>query len=1249
MSDFYRALEERFRASREEIQARLSSYRPFLEALLARHDKPRAFDIGCGRGEWLQMLGEMGFDAQGVDLDDAMLAACHEVGLNARNQDALSALQAAPDGCYQLITSFHVVEHLDFDYLQLLLDEARRTLAPDGLLILETPNSENLMVGTSSFYLDPTHHRPVPALFLEFLCQQSGFSRCMIMRLQEDPALTLPEASIGLWQVLYGVSPDYAIVAQKQPQKTDEADVFAELFARDYGLGLEKLALRHDREVAHRFQQLASEQAAVNNWLEERLTALTHRYDEHMQVLSERMQVLTERYEQTEAALQQVYLSRSWRITQPMRDLADSLRHRDRNWARRLMMRPLRAGLFHLRKKPALTASILRVARHVPGLESRMRRLQMALERPEHAAGRASVEYAPRVVSLAARLAKLAEPAKPQPTVMSARPRLAFVTPLPPKRTGIADYSAELLPELSAYFQIDVIVEQDVVDARWISVNCQIHDAGWLRENADAFDAVLYHVGNSAYHDWMFSLLQDVPGILVLHDFFLSGLIWSLEAMPQHQGVKLKELYYSHGYPALAEALQGTEGSQIAFRYPFNRTVIESAVGVIVHSDVSLRLARQWFGDKAASNWRGIPLLRVPAAPLSAREARERLQLPESAFVVCSYGQLGVTKLNHRLLQAWLASDLATNPDCILVFVGQLSDDEYGHSLRAAILESGIESRIRITGWASGETFRDYLAAADVAVQLRTLSRGETSAAVLDCMNYGLPTIVNANGSMADLSPEGVYRLADDFETADLSAALEYFWNDPTARELIGKRAKDIVETLHSPAGCARLYRDAINDFVAAARQADRVLLDAVKALPATDRDSLLALAERLASYQAAPARQPQVLLDITATSRLDRHTGIERVAKALTLALLEEPPAGYRIEPVYLCDQGGRWHYKYASECTARLLGIPEVIQDRGVDYAAGDCLLALDYSGEAFIRASENGLFTAIREQGVQCRMLVHDLLPVTRPELFPPNANSHFGRWLDAVAQLDGAICVTRTVADELRRWLQVNHPERSESFTLGYSHHGADISGSAPSRGLPDDAEQILSRLAERPSILMVGTLEPRKGYTQALAAFTELWNKGVELNLVIVGREGWQDLPDQQRRDIPDLIRQLRQHPERGQRLFWLEGVSDEFLEKVYAAADGLLAASLDEGFGLPLIEAAQKRLPILARDIPVFREVAADHACFYRADNPTELGEAISAWHASGFKPSAVQMPWLTWRQSADNLLRILLAPEQLS
>lgn len=1230
--DFYRALEERFRASREEIHSRLSGYRPFLQALLEQHPQPRAFDIGCGRGEWLQLLGEAGFIAQGVDLDESMLAACHEAGLDASNQDALSTLQAAPDASYQLITAFHVVEHLEFDYLRALLQEAHRTLTADGLLILETPNSENLMVGTSSFYLDPTHQRPVPALFLEFLCQQSGFSRSKTLRLQEDPALVQPDAVIGLWQVLYGVSPDYAIVAQKHVADARQADPFTALFTRDYGLGLEALAVRHDQHIERQLQQLAQTQQSSNKWLEERLSDLSERCEQTEAAL-----------QQTEAALQQVYLSRSWRITQPVRDVADALRHLDRARLSRLLLYPLRFSLMRLRKKPVLMAMLVRSANSIPGLQVRLRRLQALLERPGMQADDQATEYSPRAVRLAARLERLVD--QPPHPVMGARPRLAFVTPLPPERTGIADYSVELLPALAAHYQIDVITEQASIDAPWVSQHCAVHNAAWLRDNAHLFDAVLYQMGNSAYHDWMVALLDDVPGIVVLHDFFLSGLIWALEAMPQHHGIKLRELYYSHGYPALVQALRGEEGAQIAWRYPFNRSLVEAALGVIVHSDVSLRLARQWYGDTVASHWQCIPLVRAPVPKPDQQAARQRLQIPDGVFLVCSYGQLGVSKLNDQLLNAWLASDLARDPACRLVFVGDLGHDDYGQALRSAIRQSPYSARIHITGWVNNECFRDYLGAADLAVQLRSHTRGETSAAVLDCMNNGLATIVNANGSMADLPADGVYRLADDFATADLSAALNTLRNNVAARQTLGQRAKALIEAHHAPAQCARLYQQAINQCISQTRHNEQRWLDALYTQPGEPTEaSRLALAERMLKHQSAAARQPQLLLDITATCQHDRHTGIERVAKALTLALLTEPPAGYRVEPVYLTEQGGRWHYRYASAYSAGLLNLPALIQDRGVDYAAGDRLLALDYSGEAFIRASDKGLYRTLHEQGIECRMLVHDLLPVTRPELFPPSTNAYFSRWLAVVAQLDGAIGVTRTVAAELQRWLAQHQPQRSGVIAVNYSHHGADVSGAAPSAGLPADAEQLLSTLAARPSVLMVGTLEPRKGYAQALAAFSQLWQSGVEINLIIVGREGWQDLPDAQRRDIPELISHVRQHPQLGQRLFWLNGISDEFLEKVYAAADGLLAASLDEGFGLPLIEAAQKGLPILARDIPVFREVAGEHARFFQADQAEQLSQAIHAWQRAGFAPASSGMPWLTWRQSARNLQQILLA-----
>ena len=128
--------------------------------------------------------------------------------------------------------------------------------------------------------------------------------------------------------------------------------------------------------------------------------------------------------------------------------------------------------------------------------------------------------------------------------------------------------------------------------------------------------------------------------------------------------------------------------------------------------------------------------------------------------------------------------------------------------------------------------------------------------------------------------------------------------------------------------------------------------------------------------------------------------------------------------------------------------------------------------------------------------------------------------------------------------------------------------------------------------------------------------------------------------------MEDFCQKVRAHPEFGHRLLWLEGISDEFLEKIYAAASGLIAASEAEGFGLPLIEAAQHRLPIMARDIEVFREVAGDHATYFSGQEPEALASAISAWLVllrAGGAPSSSSMPWLTWQQSTQRLLNIVL------
>jgi glycosyltransferase involved in cell wall biosynthesis len=179
--------------------------------------------------------------------------------------------------------------------------------------------------------------------------------------------------------------------------------------------------------------------------------------------------------------------------------------------------------------------------------------------------------------------------------------------------------------------------------------------------------------------------------------------------------------------------------------------------------------------------------------------------------------------------------------------------------------------------------------------------------------------------------------------------------------------------------------------------------------------------------------------------------------------------------------------------------------------------------------------------------------------------------------------------------------------------------------------------------------MVGTIEPRKGYLQVLEAFTQLWRRGTDVNLIIVGREGWLGMPDVMRRDIPETIYRLSKHSELNHRLFWLDGISDEYLEKLYVASTCLIAASYGEGFGLPLIEAAQHNLPIIARDIPVFREVAGDHAFYFSGSVEEVLAQSLKTWLAiyeSGNHPRSDRLPRLQWKDSASSLLKITIQPE---
>ena len=245
MDKFYKSFEDKFRGDKSEIKKRLLAYEPFLQILKQNNEKPAAVDLGCGRGEWLEILKQNGFAARGCDVSDEMIKECEKNDLEAKKQGAIEFLSELEDSSLALVSAFQLAEHLEFSELCELIKQARRVLKDGGILILETPNPENLRVATLNFYLDVTHVKPIPPMLLEYLCEFEGFSDTFMMRLNSNLSFSedLQNQNVTLRDVLSSVGLDYAVLGLKNgDEKTREAF----LSATKSGFSFEELADRFD-------------------------------------------------------------------------------------------------------------------------------------------------------------------------------------------------------------------------------------------------------------------------------------------------------------------------------------------------------------------------------------------------------------------------------------------------------------------------------------------------------------------------------------------------------------------------------------------------------------------------------------------------------------------------------------------------------------------------------------------------------------------------------------------------------------------------------------------------------------------------------------------------------------------------------------------------------------------------------------------------------------------------------------------
>ena len=215
LDSFYVEFEDRFRGTREDIKERLAVYIPYIEALDQKQEKLEVLDVGCGRGEWIELLSSHNYRAKGIDLNSIMVAQSQALGLDVMEADVISYLQSLKDDSLSVITGFHIIEHLPFEVLMKMLHEVYRVLHKGGMVIFETPNPENLLIGACNFYTDPTHINPLVPKTVSFLLESKGFQKNEILRLHKYSDYYAVDKNTPFINEHFYNEMDYAVIGYK--------------------------------------------------------------------------------------------------------------------------------------------------------------------------------------------------------------------------------------------------------------------------------------------------------------------------------------------------------------------------------------------------------------------------------------------------------------------------------------------------------------------------------------------------------------------------------------------------------------------------------------------------------------------------------------------------------------------------------------------------------------------------------------------------------------------------------------------------------------------------------------------------------------------------------------------------------------------------------------------------------------------------------------------------------------------------
>jgi glycosyltransferase involved in cell wall biosynthesis len=494
---------------------------------------------------------------------------------------------------------------------------------------------------------------------------------------------------------------------------------------------------------------------------------------------------------------------------------------------------------------------------------------------------------------------------------------------------------------------------------------------------------------------------------------------------------------------------------------------------------------------------------------------------------------------------------------------------------------------------------------------------------VLEAMSCGAPVIGSATGALPEIlqDPELQFDPTQPRQIAD-RIARRFLEPDLTAKNV----AKGLERARHfSWKNSAELATRAMLEAVRDARRItveDRASarLQTLETLGeiVVGQDLIAGILAR-AEPELAPSKR--LLVDATSTVRIDYGTGIQRVTKEIVRNLaLRNDQSEFAV--IY-CDNNEGFLKVSTDPDSASFKKTVDKIRLLG-----GDTILMLDSSWE-FYQTHLPFLLSA-RQHGADIVSCLYDLVPVRLEAMCHPGIPPVFVAWLESALTYSTAfVCISKSVADELYAMLKAIRFPRT--LRIGYWHLGADFSAGCAVPPKPATARM------KRRSFLMVGTIEPRKAHRVAIEAFETLWKEGFDIDLVVVGKPGWES--DQ-------LINRLRLHPTAGTRLRWHADAKDDELRRFYHECDALIATSFVEGFGLPLVEAMHFGKPVIVSDIPVFREVTegSSFAKFFEVGSSTGLATAVREFitESDGEERPVERPSWASWSASAAELQRVL-------